>query len=149
MYLEMLYNRYGAELEKQAMEKQALSPMKLLLMGRRFAARDKMDRFAELLAKRNRVIKNTDVFAKRQMLADDLAKKSEEEFKWLHRSGPVDRRWARAYDRSPLIYSTKDLHRMLKQDINKFLYYTQEGRPSKAIGPHVLAEWSSKLNQGL
>ena len=33
MYLEMLYNRYGDAFEKQAMEKQALTPVELAIMG--------------------------------------------------------------------------------------------------------------------
>ena len=56
MYLEILQQKYGAALEKQAMEKQALNLAKLLSMARNAGKQDKLYRFASRLKQRNKAI---------------------------------------------------------------------------------------------
>lgn len=95
MYLEMLQQRYGAALEKQAMEKQALSPMQLMQMGRSFAGRGKLERFNQLLNKRNAAIKK--VFDSRRDKARSLRDLASQEVAWLGSSkGPISRQYSRA-----------------------------------------------------
>lgn len=98
MYLEMLQQRYGATLEKQAMEKQALNPMQLVQMGRRFVGRGKMDRFNQLIAKRNAAIDKV-----RKSRADKFQKLEDPAYaerEWLgHANGPVNRQYRGATHR--------------------------------------------------
>ena len=152
MYLEMLYNRYGSELEKQAMEKQALNPRQLIQLGRGFAARGKMDRFSQLINKRNNIIRNTNVFANRQRLNDKLRDKALVEYDWLgHADGPVYKQYKAAYKRSPAYRLTQDyLHTLSNEQPGNFLEMIDLPHPMGEASPNVLANWSSKLhNMGL
>lgn len=152
MYLEMLQQRYGAAMEKQAMEKQALNPMQLVQMGRRFAARGKMDRFGQLIAKRNNVIKNTDVFAKRRELNNKLMDKALEEYDWLgHTRGPAFKQYRVVRKRNPDSSLTQEnLQRLKSENPDLFALELESSRPMGAVRPDILADWSHRLrNMGL
>ena len=139
---------YSAELEKQAMEKQALNPMQLIQMGRRFAARGKMDRFGQLIAKRNKaVMPSSNAYATRARVLDELGPKAYLEQRWLgHVDGPVCKQYAAAAKRYPDDSAmTRYLTRLSKDDPDRFI--DMVNLPD-AIGPvshSTLADWSSRL----
>jgi hypothetical protein len=145
MYLEMLYNKYGSALEKQAMEKQALNPMQLVQMGRRFAAKGNLDRFGQLVAKRNNVIKNTDVFAKRKAIADDMHRRAAAEFKWLGHSGPSNDKWLSAARRTQDTLTPIFAPQYMTKGPERFGKLLNSPGTLGAVSPDELATWSSYL----
>ena len=143
MYLEMLQQRYGAELEKQAMEKQALNPMQLVQMGRRFVGRGKMDRFERLIAKRNKAVDNVI----RDRVLDKVARQpgAFKELKWQGDiSGPVHTAYRRALRRSPGT-DAGYINRRISDDPTYAISLLRENRTMGRVDPDTLADWSEFL----
>ena len=151
MYLEMLQQRYGAELEKQAgMEKQALNPMQLMQMGRSFAGRGKLERFNQLLNKRNAAIKK--VSDSRFDKAHSLRDLASQEVAWLGSSkGPISRQYSRASRR--LIPSTNESDNMRRLwnygsgSPKEYVEALSTPNTTSIIEPKDLANLSSFLRQ--
>jgi hypothetical protein len=155
MYLEMLQQSYGDALEKQAcMEKQALNAMQLIQMGRRFAARGKLDRFEQLIAKRNKAVAPaSDTFNKRiRRAVDELAPKAYLERQRLGRfDGPVSKQYTRAIERLPYDPSTTGIITWhSKNNPDAFINMVNMPYPIGEVSHSTLADWAYRLrNMGL
>ena len=146
MYLEMLQQMYGAALEKQAMEKQALNPMQLVQMGRRFAAKNKMGRFNQLIAKRNNAITNSNAFATRRQKFEDLLDDANAEQKWLnHKNGPVYSQFRSAMRRTPDPVTSQEVLQWYKNDPAALKGAFNFQAPMGTVSPGELADWSDTL----
>ena len=148
MYLEMLQQMYGAALEKQAMEKQALNPMQLVQMGRRFAARGKVDRFGQLIAKRNNAVRHSsNAVTTRGRVLDELAPKASLEKRWLgHLDGPVGKQYTAAARRHPYgPETTGHLTWLSKNNPDEFINRVNMPDTIGEVSHSTLADWSSRL----
>jgi hypothetical protein len=146
MYLEILQQLYGASLEKQAMEKQALNPMQLVRMGRRFAGRGKMDRFNQLIKKRNAAVNQVTPsrYGKMSQLIEPVLMERD----WLgHARGPVSRQYRTAVRRSPHGHSLDDLRDQSGYNHERFIKSLSAPYTAGATDPSELAELSAFLRQ--
>ena len=154
MYLEMLQQIYGAALEKQAMEKQALNPMQLVQMGRRFVGRGKMDRFNQLLNKRNAAIRK--VGPSRLDKVRDVHDPAYAEREWLgHADGPVNRQYRSALRRfvdpqqpeGERMSYLRDKARGYVDEHKRYIESLSRPYTTSTIGPQDLSGLSAYLRQ--
>ena len=130
------------------MEKQALNPMQLVRMGRRFVGRGKMDRFNQLIKKRNAAVNQVTPSRYGKMV--QLIEPNIMEQDWLgHARGPVSRQYSTAVRRSPRGHSLEDFREAYDVNYSPKSYINALSKPYTAgvTDPSELAELSSFLRQ--